>query len=221
MTKTKIILLAVGVALALAACGSSNGESSLDTVAATTDSAVTTDADATATTTTTTTTVQPETTTTTSTTSTTTTTTTAIDVSDPARSAAGNLLLIDALERNEPEGIELKGIVAKQFTDDLYWERVNTVSGSVTDEFGMVLLVDATSGYRTTEIQQEKAIEAVDFFAKGLWDTEGFGPVLADGNTNGAINFWLTADGAEYKLSGAQMIDIHNFTISAQEAMGL
>ncbi|MDG1265269.1 MAG: hypothetical protein P8O03_03010 [Ilumatobacter sp.] len=68
---------------------------------------------------------------------------------------------------------------------------------------------------------EEQVLEAAGYFAKTFWDEEGFGPLLIDENTKGAISFWLAAYRLACNLAARQIVELHNFTISASEAMGL
>lgn len=138
-------------------------------------------------------------------------------ISEEERAVVSSLLLISQLEANDPAIADWRQTLADLFTDGLRWDRVNLVGGSVTDEFGPVLIVDATSGYSTREFQIEEAVAAVDQLAKGLWGPDMFGATTPSGN--GSVSFQFIADGVTYNITGAQMRQIYDLTLSAADVV--
>ena len=97
------------------------------------------------------------------------------------------------------------------------WERLNLVSGMIVDASeeteripaGIYLVIDATSGYISEDIQEQLLFNAVHELATGvIWSDEAFGATTDEGN--GAVGLDITADGKRYVLPGDRMLSVRD-----------
>lgn len=98
------------------------------------------------------------------------------------------------------------------------YERVDSITGTANAE-GPVLVIEATSRWSGTDNRQKAAIDAVALLAKASWDEKNFGATLADGT--GAVGLQFISDGRTYNITGKQMKQVAEMTLSARAAMGL
>ena len=97
--------------------------------------------------------------------------------------------------------------------------RVDVVTAEVSNAVGIRVIVEADSGFRTTENQQDAAAAMVSLFAINLWVPDWFGNILDSGE--GGVDFDLTMDGRNWVIPAQTMIDISNRRASPASALGL
>ena len=96
--------------------------------------------------------------------------------------------------------------------------RVDVVTAEVANGVGIRVIVEASSGFRTREYQDETAVDMVSEFAKYFWVPGWFGNILDSGE--GGVDFDLTMDGRSWMLSAQTMVDISNRRMSVTSALG-
>lgn len=131
-----------------------------------------------------------------------------------------NLFLIGELEREstDPAITEFRAALA-DFIVILGYERVDVVGGSTSDETGLLLVIEANSGYRSEGNQLDAAVDLVSQLASNFWGPDFFGATTASGN--GAVGLRFISDGREFALSGDTMVRVNRLLVSAREALGL
>ena len=127
-----------------------------------------------------------------------------------------NRLVVSGLANDDPELAEFRDALVAAFEQDLLYDRVNIVSGAVDGDVPYIV-IDATSGYSTSEYQIDKAEEAVYFMATQLWGENRFGATTPDGD--GAVGFSFTSDGREYRIPPDAMVSVFERQLSASQAM--
>jgi hypothetical protein len=131
-----------------------------------------------------------------------------------------NLFLIGELEREsrDPAITEFREALA-DFIVVLGYERVDVVGGSASDEEGLILLISATSGYRSEVNQLEATVDLVSQLALNFWGPNFFGATTDSGN--GAVALRLVSDGREFLITGDKMIRINQRFLSSRDALGI
>lgn len=131
-----------------------------------------------------------------------------------------NLFLIEELERGSTDSAitEFRAALA-DFIVILGYERVDVIGGSISDETGLLLVIEATSGYRSEGNQLDSAVDLVSQLASNFWGPDFFGATTASGS--GAVGLRFISDGREFVLSGDTMVGVNRLLVSAREALGL
>ena len=128
-----------------------------------------------------------------------------------------NLLAIADLR--DGEATELRGALVEVLEQGPFslWERLNLVSGMIVDASeeteripaGIYLVIDATTGYISEDIQEQLLFDAVYELATAvIWSDEAFGATTDAGN--GAVGLDITADGKRYVLPGDRMLSVRD-----------
>ena len=144
-------------------------------------------------------------------------TTTTTEVAD---AVVTNLFLIGELEREstDPAITEFREALA-DFIVVLGYDRVDVIGGSASDEEGLILTVEATSGYRSEANQLEAAADLVSQLALTFWGSNFFGATTESGN--GAVALRLVSDGREFLISDDLMIRVNQRFVSSRDVLGL
>lgn len=145
------------------------------------------------------------------TTPTVTTTTTTLPEADQI---VANAEILGRIESNDPTADELRSLVANVILTYTGFERVDVV-GARVDESGMWLVVAATTGHSTADLQRHLTEDLVQVLAEHLWTRGQFG--AGEGPT--AVGLDITSDAAHYLISGDAMQQVNEFVLSASDAL--
>ena len=139
---------------------------------------------------------------------------------DPIEMAVVNqIVAMTYMANGDPQGDGVRDSIIA-IADSLVgsFGRVDVVAAEVSDEAGIRLVVEAISGFSSTEIKQEEAAEFLNKFAGALWVPEGFGNILDNGT--GGVDFDFTMDGQNWVVPAQTMMDIVARRTSAQAVLG-
>lgn len=131
-----------------------------------------------------------------------------------AEQIVANAQTLSRLGSTDPNVDEVRSLVANAILVYTDFERVDVVSGRV-DESGMWLVVVATTGHSTADLQHHLAEDLVQVLAERLWTPALFGP--GEGPT--AVGLDLTSDGTHYMVSGDAMQQVRGLVLLASDAL--